>query len=47
MTAVRDMDVDLMHALRVYSRVMMGGGGGVITKCSKGGRYMFFCIFYP
>ena len=30
------MYIDLIHVLYVYSRVM-GGGGGVITKYSRGG----------
>ena len=39
MTAAQDMHIDLMHVLYVYNRVM--GGGGVITKYSRGFRYMY------
>ena len=28
MTAAQDINIDLMHVLYVYSRVMGGGGGG-------------------
>ena len=31
----QDMHIDLMHVLYVYSRVMRGGGG-VLTKYSRG-----------
>ena len=37
------MYIDLIHVLYVYSRVM--GGGGVITKYSRGGgRYMYVYV---
>ena len=43
MTAVQDMHVDLMHVLYVYSMVM-GGGGGINTKYSRGVRYMYVYV---
>ena len=43
MTAAQDIHIDLMHILYVYSRVM-GGGGGVITKYSRGGRYKYVYV---
>ena len=36
MYTTQDFHVDLMHVLYVYSRVMGGGGGGAITKYSRG-----------
>ena len=46
MTATKDIHIDLMHVLYVYSRVIGGGGGGgggggVITKYSRGVRCMY------
>ena len=38
----QDMHIDLMHVLYVYSRVMRGGG--VLTKYSRGGRYMYVYV---
>ena len=32
----QDMHIDLMHVFYVYSRVMRGGGGGVLTNYSRG-----------
>ena len=43
MTAAQDMHIDLMHVLYVYNRVM-GPGGGVITKYSRGIRYMYVYV---
>ena len=38
MTAAQDIHIDLIHVLHVYSRMMAGGGGGVITKYSRVGQ---------
>ena len=46
MTAAQDMHIDLMHVLYVYSRVMGGGGGGVITKYSRGAGTCMY-MWYP
>ena len=40
---MQDMHIDLMHVLYVYSRVMRGEGG-VLTKYSRGGRYMYVYV---
>ena len=37
--------IDLMHVLYIYSRVM-GGGGGVITKYSRGAGTCMY-MWYP
>ena len=41
MTATEDIHIDVMHVLYVYSRVM---GGRVITKYSRGVRYMYVYV---
>ena len=46
MTAAQDMYIDLMHVLYVYSRVMGGGGGGEITKYSRGAGTCMY-MWYP
>ena len=42
------MHIDLMHVLYVYGRVMGvgGGGGGIITKYSRGVRSMYVCVVF-
>ena len=45
MTAAQDIHIDLMHVLYVYSRVM-GEGGGVITKYSRGAGTCMY-MWYP
>ena len=44
MTTTQDIHIDLMHVLYVYSRVMGGGGGGIIAKYSRGVRYMYVYV---
>ena len=43
----QDMHIDLMHVLYVYSRVMRGEGGGVLTKYSRRGVGTCMYMWYP
>ena len=46
MTAAEDTQIDLMHVLYVYSRVMGGSRGRVITKYSRGAGTCMY-MWYP